>query len=61
VGVRLNAVTPVLGHKRPNPWEVVTIKHGVLGTTHDQTIELYMLFVADIVAAIAKLREREIQ
>jgi len=61
VGVRLNAVMSVPGDKRVNPWTVVAIEHGLFGTTHDQTVELYELFSADVLAVAAKIRERKIR
>jgi len=61
MGVRLNAVMPVLGHKRANPWAVVAIEDGVFGTAYDQTVELFKLFTADVAAATAKIREREVR
>ncbi len=60
MGVRLNAVMPVLGDKRSNPWKIVTIEHGLLGTAYDQTIELFNLIVAKFKATATKVCEREV-
>jgi L-lactate utilization protein LutC len=61
MGVRLDAVMPVLGDKRPNPWMVVAIEHCLFGTAHDQTVEVYKFFAADVAAEVAKTRESEVR
>jgi hypothetical protein len=49
---------PILRDKPSNPWAVVAIEYEVFGTTYDQTVEIYKLFVADLVTAIAEICEK---
>src|SRR5439155_19939874 len=56
-----NAVIPILGDKRLNPWVVVAVEDGFLGAAHDQTVELYKLCMVNCSGAAAEIREREIR
>lgn len=58
--MRLDPIIPILGYERLNPGTVVAIENRILGTLHEQTVQLCKLVMVDVARVIAELRESEV-